>query len=329
MTDPAGKLAQALRIAEAALADIGDADREPGDDLAWCERRAAKALPQVRAALAAHDSAQPLTASMMTPAQLAALAREKAEPVAWPTTREEMEAYWNAYLEHRADGEGVAIRAGLEAYQAERARRPPAPTEAKPVVIGEISDGQIFWTNDGPGDWPNGTLILAATQPPSAQDAEPVCDCQDEPNGFVSNECPVHNLYPQAPPDINPPAPAEVQPVGHVSKEWDPPITVPFTAYSGARLKPGDELYTHPTAPSAELAVRCVDCHEPAPIAVCETCARLRAESVRAATAPVQAKDADDVARLRELLRRAQPLADPESQQGLQWMLEVRAELNK
>ena len=42
----------ALREAEAALADIGDADREPGDDLAWCERRAAKALPNVRAALA-------------------------------------------------------------------------------------------------------------------------------------------------------------------------------------------------------------------------------------------------------------------------------------
>jgi hypothetical protein len=44
---------RALEIAEAALADIGDADREPGDDLAWCEQRAAQALPDVRAALAA------------------------------------------------------------------------------------------------------------------------------------------------------------------------------------------------------------------------------------------------------------------------------------
>jgi hypothetical protein len=43
----------ALVIAEAALADIGDAEREPGDDLAWCERRAAQALPAVRAALSA------------------------------------------------------------------------------------------------------------------------------------------------------------------------------------------------------------------------------------------------------------------------------------
>ena len=41
----------ALRTAEAALADIGDAEREPDDDLAWCEARAAAALPAVRAAL--------------------------------------------------------------------------------------------------------------------------------------------------------------------------------------------------------------------------------------------------------------------------------------
>ena len=46
------ELVEALRIAEAGLADIGDADREPGDDLAWCEQRAAQALPTVRAALA-------------------------------------------------------------------------------------------------------------------------------------------------------------------------------------------------------------------------------------------------------------------------------------
>jgi hypothetical protein len=44
-------LREALKTAEAALADIGDATREPGDDLAWCERRAAQALPEVRKAL--------------------------------------------------------------------------------------------------------------------------------------------------------------------------------------------------------------------------------------------------------------------------------------
>lgn len=49
-------LQQALRalvIAEAGLADIGDADREPGDDLAWCEARAAQALELPRAAIIA------------------------------------------------------------------------------------------------------------------------------------------------------------------------------------------------------------------------------------------------------------------------------------
>jgi len=51
--DATDSIRRALVIAEAALADIGDADREPEDDLAWCERRAMEALPAVRAALAA------------------------------------------------------------------------------------------------------------------------------------------------------------------------------------------------------------------------------------------------------------------------------------
>lgn len=46
-------LMAALKTAEAALSDIGDAEREPTDDVAWCERRAAVALPVVRAAIAA------------------------------------------------------------------------------------------------------------------------------------------------------------------------------------------------------------------------------------------------------------------------------------
>ena len=45
------ELIRALELAEAALADIGDADREPGDDIAWAERRAAQDLPRVRHAL--------------------------------------------------------------------------------------------------------------------------------------------------------------------------------------------------------------------------------------------------------------------------------------
>lgn len=53
------ELEEALKLAEAGLADIGDADREPGDDLAWCERRAAEPLPRIRAAL---SKARPNTA---------------------------------------------------------------------------------------------------------------------------------------------------------------------------------------------------------------------------------------------------------------------------
>ena len=48
----APELLGALLKAEAALADIGDADREPGDDVAWCEARAAQDLPFVRFAIA-------------------------------------------------------------------------------------------------------------------------------------------------------------------------------------------------------------------------------------------------------------------------------------
>lgn len=51
-TDSGPELLQALKLAEAALSDIGDADRELGDDLAWCERRAAEPLQIVRAAIA-------------------------------------------------------------------------------------------------------------------------------------------------------------------------------------------------------------------------------------------------------------------------------------
>ena len=46
------ELIRALELAEAALADIGDAEREPGDDLAWAESRSAQDLPRIRAVLA-------------------------------------------------------------------------------------------------------------------------------------------------------------------------------------------------------------------------------------------------------------------------------------
>ena len=56
MTDPTARsliqrLVDALHKAEAALSDIGDAEHEPGDDVQWCEDRAAIALPITRSAL--------------------------------------------------------------------------------------------------------------------------------------------------------------------------------------------------------------------------------------------------------------------------------------
>ena len=52
--DDRDQLLDTLSYAESALGDIGDADREPGDDLEWCEGRAAEALPRVRKLLRAH-----------------------------------------------------------------------------------------------------------------------------------------------------------------------------------------------------------------------------------------------------------------------------------
>jgi hypothetical protein len=54
MTNPRDliqRLTEALYKAEAALSDIGDAEREPGDDVQWCEDRASIALPITRVAL--------------------------------------------------------------------------------------------------------------------------------------------------------------------------------------------------------------------------------------------------------------------------------------
>lgn len=52
--DDRDEVLKALQYAEAALSDIGDAEREEGDDLAWCENRAAEALPTIRGVLRAH-----------------------------------------------------------------------------------------------------------------------------------------------------------------------------------------------------------------------------------------------------------------------------------
>lgn len=48
VSDTESELISTLQLAEAALADIGDAEREPGDDIIWAEKRAGEVLPKIR-----------------------------------------------------------------------------------------------------------------------------------------------------------------------------------------------------------------------------------------------------------------------------------------
>ena len=107
----------ALEIAEAALADIGDADREPGDDVAWCEARAAEALPEVRAVLitaAAPPAAQVQTMGWVAPGW-------QAVPVE-PTKEMVIEAY-------EAQGEATSSTC-KEIYRAMLAAAPKPAAQA-------------------------------------------------------------------------------------------------------------------------------------------------------------------------------------------------------
>lgn len=65
--DDRDQLLEVLSYAESALSDIGDAEREPGDDLEWCEGRAAEALPRIRELLLAHGKTTTTTTAMTTP----------------------------------------------------------------------------------------------------------------------------------------------------------------------------------------------------------------------------------------------------------------------
>ncbi len=113
----------ALVIAEAALSDIGDADREPGDDLAWCERRAAQALPVVRAAMPRHSRTPP---------------GKSAAPVA-PTEKQAYELAAQA-CDQQGDGTNGPYRnACLQCADACRVLR-----DAAPVAQGEVLTGPIM-----------------------------------------------------------------------------------------------------------------------------------------------------------------------------------------
>jgi len=137
----ADALRHALEIAEAALADIGDADREPGDDVAWCEARATEALPTVRAALA--SAAQP-AADDITPSEAVfAFA-------AWLTCRDEAVTLGSA---HNAAGAAELAGAfvasqGLaqprDDYHQRLRPYPAAAPKASPAAQGDALDAARY-----------------------------------------------------------------------------------------------------------------------------------------------------------------------------------------
>jgi hypothetical protein len=116
------ELLRALELAEAALADISDAEREPGDDIAWAERRAAQNLPRIRHALrtwrdhatppAATREAGPLPAgAKISDEELAEVA--SAVGLAWETWEDELltfaRAVWNRAVLARWGGAAVPV----------------------------------------------------------------------------------------------------------------------------------------------------------------------------------------------------------------------------
>jgi hypothetical protein len=144
------ELIRALELAEAALADIGDADREEGDDLAWAEARAAQDLPRIRQALKLPDyilSRATTTPKVQTPtdadlydlaaehsgdpvpAMRSALALWGSPAVAQPeveelTDKELKRLAWNIHAEAKDDTTcgDVVVRVCRAAIAADRAR---------------------------------------------------------------------------------------------------------------------------------------------------------------------------------------------------------------
>jgi len=114
--EPASKelLQQALDelvIAEAGLSDIGDADREPGDDLAWCESRAAEALDSPRKAIEALR---------------AAISQSAALPARAVTDEDVICSFRFADGWNHSQADKARYRAALEAYEARKTAQPVA-----------------------------------------------------------------------------------------------------------------------------------------------------------------------------------------------------------
>lgn len=144
------RLADALHKAEAALSDIGDAEREPDDDVQWCEDRAFIALPITRAALAEAR------------AYLAA-PDEPAVPDNRESTDEEILALSGKYFTYRGDSMGdrfipisigplfdlsrqmVAFARAVLARWGNRTLEPIPLTERLPTEADCDAEGRCWW----------------------------------------------------------------------------------------------------------------------------------------------------------------------------------------
>lgn len=132
-------LLRALELAEAALADIGDGDREPGDDLAWAESRAAQDLPRIRRVLNVWRDHVTL-----------------AQPEAVGPTDEQLKvAYWEAFVEAAPCGADESWLAGLRAVArlGRPTPQPIPPSERLPEAVGPTpSDvAELFYRHMGEG----------------------------------------------------------------------------------------------------------------------------------------------------------------------------------
>jgi hypothetical protein len=135
-------LIRALVWSEAALADIGDAEREPGDDLAWAERRAAEELPRIRRVLQTwRNHATPPAATR----EAGPLPPEGAEIIPPRELVRELATQWFSEIWAvpalvRVASSDLFVAAKGDAW----ARAQAATREAGPLPQAEISDKELL-----------------------------------------------------------------------------------------------------------------------------------------------------------------------------------------
>jgi hypothetical protein len=185
------ELIRALELAEAAMADIGDADREPGDDIAWAEHRAAEDLPRVRHALETwRDHATPPAATR----EAGPLPQAGAEIITeeWDALKERL---WDQHETVGHQGERFMWFSGFDAALDE-ARAVLARWGGAAVPAADKGEGQ-GWDARGATKAPAVKDSLTAAQPPAFTEESVQ---RGNVNGWPSTEKPAIMPKPQCPP---------------------------------------------------------------------------------------------------------------------------------